>query len=114
MSKDLLKLIETVNPDDTVVLDEIDRKVRRFIFGRQKDFIHPPQYTRSRDALKIIRPDGWFWNAGHNESNSGGLFAFSMYSFTNSPVLTSPDLPTEELAELHVIIQAIQWERDNE
>jgi hypothetical protein len=70
------------------------------------------KYTRSRDALKAIRPEEWYidltqrkhWNeaiVGHRPSNTGSL----------QEVLTSPRLPTEELAELHAIIQAIEYER---
>lgn len=130
----ILKMIEEVDPSDTAKLDEIDAKVelynleisiardennRRFYVLNKgtayesKCYVaEPQQYTRSRDALKAIRPEGWFYNIGHNESNSGGLFACSMYSHTNSPLKNSPDLPTEELAELHAIIQAIAYERE--
>lgn len=146
--KEILELIENVDPNDTDTLDEIDARVNGFIMGAEFiDFrignckktvawyrdipeitnrengkilefedgvMSIPKFSRSRDALKAIRPEGWFFNIGHNESNSGGLFACSMYSHTNSPLKNSPDLPTEELAELHAIIQAIEWERNND
>lgn len=123
----ILKMIEEVDPKDTAKLDEIDGRVFCYIkeldplmkmpsvwpYPMWKDpTAQRVDYTRSRDALKAIRPEGWFYNIGHNESNSGGLFACSMYSHTNSPLKNSPDLPTEELAELHAIIQAIAYERE--
>lgn len=99
MIQDILKMIETVSPDDTEKLDEIDARVwvclhlqgdfnisinGGIIYYRHNSWPedartilqHPfqnPEYTRSRDALKAIRPEG--------------------------------------LAELHAILQAIEFER---
>lgn len=83
----ILRMIETVDPGDTVTLDEIDAKVECFLQQKElkikrhdeygqtyetkwNDFIgngddeslvniELQQYTRSRDALKAIRPEGW-------------------------------------------------------
>lgn len=52
----ILKMIETVDPDDSVKLDEIDLAVYKYI-GELHMML--PKVTRSRDALKAIRPDGW-------------------------------------------------------
>src|SRR5689334_14421562 len=82
----ILKMIEAVDPADTAKLDEIDLAVAYYLVGggfrykiihsperitrteRQGDWITVPykyqsrfRYTRSRDALKIIRPQGWGW-----------------------------------------------------
>lgn len=65
-------------------------------------------YTRSRDALKSIRPEGWGFSISHLNAvvayriNDTGGFDYA---------LQTQKLPTEELAELHAIIQAIEWER---
>lgn len=68
-----------------------------------------PEYTRSRDALKPIRP-----------SNKASFFTITKdFHFGWSCDIVIPDmiefttknLPTEELAELHAIIQAIAYER---
>lgn len=91
------------------------------IGGRSKRF------TRSRDALKAIRPDGWgfridtkvtfvrsdltlcdcsAWPPKQLEKIISDRDGDSV-----SNVLESTSLKTEELAELHAIIQAIAYER---
>ncbi len=64
------------------------------------------KYTRSRDTLKAIRPEGWEWDMMWNETVQyyGAGSGFEVWSPAN------PALPTEELAELHAIIQAIDYE----
>lgn len=135
----ILTMIENVSPDDTAALDEIDARVwcwlkgiteegnftvshnKGTVYYRHNDwpkdartilhhtFMHP-QYTRSRDALKSIRPEGWWFDINYDEYNAnaytvrGKLIEFE--------VVYSAPLPTEELAELHAIINAIQHERD--
>lgn len=119
---DILRMIETVDPDDTGKLDEIDIRVQwhinpemgyhlsdvpgsglRIVKNHHYAFKpRPPKYTRSRDALKGIRPDGWkfkIWSDG----------ACEWWKWPTSPENIS--LKTEELAELHAIIQAIEHER---
>lgn len=125
----ILQMIEQVKPDDTAMLDEIDARVSCYIHPhielveynngachaiRNSDGFTgmPPQYTRSRDALKAIRPDGW------------DVLCFQQYEGENSFELMTLDnkvrtkeylkFPTEELAELHAIIQAIAYERGQE
>lgn len=71
------------------------------------------QYTRSRDALKAIRPEGWWLLIKHVYPN----FTYEgwLYAPLKHPKLVfhaHAVFPTEELAELHAIIQAIQWERN--
>ena len=123
----LLKLIETVDPSDTDTLDEIDARVWCWLgvqgfdenrcrfdleFSKMK---FAPKYTRSRDSLKAVRPERCTvqvtkYVAGWAECCL--VTEFSEWDWTNGfKCLTAP---TEELAELHAIIQAIQWERDNE
>ena len=71
---------------------------------------HCPEFSRSRDALKAIRPKGWFFAIRHE-----GLFCASpkwdCKGSSKEKHLYGPFFPTEELAELHAIIQAIEYER---
>ena len=102
----ILKMIETVDPSDTVEMDKIDIAVGDYVDGQW----YGRQFTRSRDALKAIRPKGWNFamlplsdftflcQASHGDPNR-----------TDGP--ESDHLGTEELAELHAIIQAIAYER---
>jgi hypothetical protein len=115
--KKILEMIETVDPSDTAKLDEIDKLVFEYIKGagepeNMTDFDRAMwdcrflmnNYTRSRDALKAIRPKGWFPSIIKNPSGS-------FYGDDSNGDFPSPALPTEELAELHAIIQAIEYER---
>jgi hypothetical protein len=78
-------------------------------------------YTRSRDALKAIRSKGWV-PRGDREGYEIAEFCYG-WQFC---LILLPDTPvgcrvnekrvighgrTEELAELHAIIQAMEWER---
>jgi hypothetical protein len=138
-----LEMIEAVDPRDKTKLDEIDARV--WVFSGQcpvkfneltlspagYGYFHrrvvlndySPQYTESRDALKAIRPEGWYMSLEPRficERFDGGMgfFAFAIKQ-TGGEVLQEATfvqrggalLPTEELAELHAIIQAIAYER---
>jgi len=70
-------------------------------------------YTRSRDALKAIRPEGWAIEiCTHYDPKDGAWGKLVKYDcdllFGNTGDNT---LPTEELAELHAIIQVTEYER---
>ncbi len=122
----ILKMIEEVDPSDTAKLDEIDLRVCAYVTGWRVieggwigktgagDMQEPPQYTRSRDALKAIRPEGWnFEMRSHDDGvyyecwrlNDDGYVCQYQPSHTSK---------TEELAELHCIIKAISHERGNQ
>ena len=132
----ILKMIETVDPEDAEALDEIDarvfcwedRKNYEDVVFIQKQYDLPnesglvaiddwsfdepirvvvPGYTRSRDALKAIRPEGWCFRL----INSGNTEWLCMYAQYLEPNKCAKWCPTEELAELHAIIQAIEYER---
>jgi hypothetical protein len=128
----ILKLIESVDPSDTAKLDEIDARVWCLTHGQEYvgrnvsgeecfrngyNGMTPTsarkarKYTRSRDALKAIRPEGFVWQ--HLTHYEGFSTRAELNPVTDkSIVLSSPRfLPTEELAELHAIIQAIEHER---
>lgn len=127
----ILKLIETVEPADIAKLDEIDARIWCYLNGHKFAFtkwdrvfiIDENQceieklnglctlgYTRSRDALKAIRPEGYFsiirQHTEYTEVNSMlGVVGKGYGLFCTKP------LPTEELAELHAIIQAVTYAR---
>jgi hypothetical protein len=137
----ILKMIEEVSPDDTAKLDEIDARVWCYLnaetaphtfLGLKKDqsayeYVYDdsfynaepqcgvydvpehPSYTRSRDALKAIRPEGWHIREGGQWVTTGERYC-QMWKSQEAQVFTEA-MPTEELAELHAIIQAIAYER---
>lgn len=135
----ILDMIEAVDPADTAKLDEIDSRadayVRRltFVAHEASSFgglsykykcddpppktqygcawaVAVPRYTRSRDALKAIRPEGWWFDI-ENYGDTEAMCTATMKNRNLDIVLDSDELPTEELAELHAIIQAIAYER---
>lgn len=118
----ILQLIEQVKPDDTAMLDEIDTYVIEFLGLDFNDCyclidsIRVPDaeyiYTRSRDALKAIRPDGYI-RIG-NDDNDPSLFLCEFITCLPNMAEFEAYAPTEELAELHAIIQAIAYERGQE
>lgn len=122
----ILRMIESVDPVDTAKMDEIDARfwcwLRGIIYeegriglqtGKMFDryvYPFPLKYTRSRDALKAIRPEGFF---SVDENGSKGWQAWiNRPDDKNGPCFIVTGMPTEELAELHVIIQAIAYERN--
>lgn len=115
---EILRMIETVDPSDVGGMEKIDDWVWCFLNGY--DFTKALQdhtlykahirgaiekYTRSRDALKAIRPEGMQFQITCKElySRLGYCCRISRWSVTW--------FETEELAELHAIIQAIAYER---
>jgi len=131
----ILKMIEEVDPEDTENLDEIDARTMCFIQGweflethlGQFEYKIPgvmsfmpfyettPKYTRSRDALKAIRPEGWFFTIMPHLIVGGGFLQVEAEAenskYDNKLSTLAEELQTEELAELHAIIQAIEYDR---
>lgn len=117
----ILRLIEAVDREDSEKLDEID--VRVWFFVREEDPIKgqtwkgpkPPEFSRSRDALKAIRPEGWCLERVQTDDRLGYSFILTkMNAIGWGAHIKTPDFKwfkTEELAELHAIIQAIEYER---
>lgn len=141
-AKEILEMIETVDPGDSAKLDEIDARVdcdlrlsRHYLIkewdgvveprricgaivaacihsdGKIGPWAKPLKYTRSRDALKAIRPEDWFVTAEWFQEEYEAV-AYRVYG--HSKRIVSVPLPTEELAELHAIIQAIAYEREQQ
>lgn len=129
----ILELIESVDPSDVAALDEIDARVwcfvnghvfrgmshlNHFIYSEECYYYYVPEdngttnYTRSRDALKAIRPEGWHYS-NHHESSGGHEWNLFKPKDESWPQTRRVVLPTEELAELHTIISAIEYERTN-
>jgi hypothetical protein len=89
------------------------------ITDSMNDIYHPP-YTRSRDALKAIRPDGWSTSIHNCITNRSDIqkWECQMDGWGNvdtkeflKHIAFSGEQKSEELAELHAIIQAIEYER---
>lgn len=122
---EILRMIENVSPDDVAKLDEIDWRVNWLLckirlgdgftapcddlwFSARKRNQDCPQYTRSRDALKAIRPDGYLCNI----YTTGLCSIWDKKRPFHADSNFRAEAPTEELAELHAIIQAIKYERE--
>jgi hypothetical protein len=125
----ILNMIETVDPTDTAKLDEIDARVCCYAKGyefEQMDgdsnlywammphdrhvCLSTPKYTRSRDALKAIRPEAL---GLENYVGRGGVTDANAFFYLNhQKVHFRYTGDTEELAELHAIIQAIEYDRE--
>lgn len=76
---------------------------------REHTMLECGMYTHCRTTLKQARPEGWFIEISH--VNSGFDWGCTMESIENIKVVgylhgTDKGFMTEELAELHAIIQA--------
>ncbi len=123
--EEILKMIEAVDPSDTAKLDEIDARVYVYVWGTSTscefgvchwligsgagDLFAADEFTRSRDALKTIRPAGWWIETSNSPYCK--IEKPPERSPWKSTVFYAPQVATEELAELHAIIQAIAYER---
>lgn len=140
MSEKLLKMIETVNPEDSAAIEEIEARYICFKMrdvyegithdtstdetpmakGKNGSSYYFDNYTASRDVLKRERPEGW-WFTGQYFYNGNpdpdftiewrGCFAGRLKEDNSFSEIHSKFLPTEELAEFHAIIQVITYER---
>lgn len=107
----ILKMIE-----DGKSKGVINRAVFKYRFGKpipstlnKKKF----DYVGSRDALKELRPKGWDITVRTGDNDLGCICTIHKWIDNTRHSYVSPILPTEELAELHAIIQAINFERSN-
>lgn len=124
----ILKLIEETNGVDPQQLHEIDGRVWCYLNGYnfagvRHDRIYKVdefqceieifngvcklKYSSSRDALKKIRPKDYILEVC--TANSWGTASLS--GINNENFIECPFVCSEEMAELHVIIQAIAKER---
>ncbi len=72
------------------------------------------QFMSSRDALKSIRPEGWWFRMGTdpNQEHMAGLY--NSKTGDEGFMTDEEPMPTEEAAELHAIMQAwiYEWEKE--
>lgn len=126
----ILYMMENSDLSDKKILKEIDARV--FCADLQHEFVLfneyvlvtlPPtgiesawdnwsKYTRSRDALKPMRPDGWFFAVRHDPLYMAKV-KYDCKASSKQQHLYSPQFDTEECAELYAIIQVIKFEEDN-
>lgn len=133
----ILEMINSVDPKDTETLDEIDARVYCLRGGkRYRSFERTPYglsviykyddygqvaahsgrdliaalYTRSRDALKCIRPMAFAFTLTYEELK--GWKAEMTWVHDTNIRFVSPAKWSEEIAELHAVVQAIRWEHN--
>lgn len=104
-AKAIIARIESTHPTDTAGLDAIDQQVAHYLG------VAVAPFTRSRDAIKSIRPPK-FWikveNWPHGCTQVFGLFMLDNLEYVG---FQSGAGTTEELAELHTTIQGIAYTR---
>jgi hypothetical protein len=104
--------VASVRADDVMEMGAIDAAVARFFNAP----VRP--YTRSRDALKAIRPPDWYFDI--NENRHGADARLTRERETKKPhysimrIVSGPRLATSELAELYVTILAVATDRADE
>ena len=116
-AKTILEMIEKIEPTDWYELEKIDEKVYLYTDDKRVDvngFWGIKPYTRSRDALKSIRPPGWVFNMRWQFDQETRELLCEYSAFDSSCSLNRVGgflSESEELAELHAIVQAIEFER---
>lgn len=113
----ILSLIESVDPNNDVLTNQINVAVQLYLDQIETLAKHgwwvmkgSKSYTESRDILKAIRPDGWdFEWRNYGKINNELLVRYA--AICPEKHFVSPKMTSEELAELHVIIQSIAYER---
>ena len=107
----ILKMIRSVDPADTKTLDEIDSLVWEYC-GYKVHSDPMTDYTRSRDEIKSLRPEGWHIKLEQGVNYWTGLIGKP----TCEHGCWKPNFDlfgkTEELTELAGVIQAIEYERN--
>lgn len=105
---ELLKRIEAIDPTDKKAMQDLSNDVWSWIKGVKITPEFYPNLCFSRDALKAIRPE-----CLHLQIIKGFTTGAIVKGAIKNPVgdFSTPELPTEELAELHAIIQAIEYKR---
>lgn len=120
--EEILKMIESVDHTNKRAMFALNEGVYEWLLSINPETKYG-NFVFSRDALKAIRPEGYFpqTNRAKKESYTPWGFQALAAKLTGDDLghctEFSPVLPTEELAELHAIIQAINHERkesDNE
>lgn len=87
---------------------------KEYVYNEKHYIVWPhPQYCTSRDALKAIRPEGWHWKiTANSDYECECVSTFQGPKLGGKPQAQFESVGnTEELTELHAIIQAIAYER---
>jgi len=109
----ILTMLENFKADKA---DEINARVWYVLNGQAYDsesLAHFPNYCTSRDALKAIRLEGWIF--GMVQVKSTGLTDYTGYKPEPEMIVRyGRPSPTEEIAELHAILQSYIYEWDLE
>jgi hypothetical protein len=71
------------------------------------------RYSFSRDAIKAIRPKKWAFDIQTCNYDGPASWRCIAERFDKKVHLSSGVILSEELAELHAIIQAVEYERRN-
>jgi len=102
---DILRMIESVDPQNSAKLDEIDMRIREYIDSEQ---VAQKQYTRSIDDQESIWPrdvKNFFFTITKE-------YDFAFYCDVEwGEFKCSSSAKTEALARLHCLIQAIDHNR---
>lgn len=112
----ILRMIEEVDLKDAVTLDEIDVLVLEVV-NANGILLHwncGLKFTRSRDALKAVRPQNLritAFNTNPKIDKNSHYCELGLRGEDGFDNLFHFFGQTEELAELHAIIQAIEYER---
>ena len=135
-AKEILTLIENVDPSDSDALNEIDARVWCFKNNKNYNYYEPYRndetgrtqwivittrekhtkqekamnaefYTRSRDARRSITPNDFIYVP--TVLDNGLIVGSNQHGDFETPPFEDEDRP-----ELHAIVQAIEWERENE
>jgi hypothetical protein len=117
--KNILEMIEAVDPSNAEALKILDYYVSNYVDPNALKYdlemgYEPKRYTRSRDALKTIRPEGWIVYDLMQDEQLNWFCQLIKRDHKSAPTKVDHILPTEELAELHAILQAIEWDRTHD
>lgn len=137
--KELLKLIENVDPTDNSVMDEIDARSLAYINNHVFESYQPskyvecyvlmvsgiesgertayqdhiiPNYSNSIDAQEQIDTEGWDFYGG--QVGKYAEYQANKWADLDCVEINSAvDIETECLARLHCKLQVVEYEREN-
>lgn len=103
--RDLEECPSSTTPTVIYDIEHIDGAVE---INAHYNLCYSERYTRSRDALKSVRPEGWSPYLRFERGDGGSvIYRFELCNRWGD-IVQSAWVESEELAELHAIIQAIE------